>query len=335
MTGGVVRVMEPGLLTTIQDADGRPGNGRFGVPSGGAMDADAARLANRLVGNHGDEPVLEVTVRGPTLAWETTAHVGLAGADLGAVAEHLQLGSWQSHRLHAGAVLRFERSGDRGRGARAYLAVEGGFLAVPVLGSAATDRRSGFGGLEGRVLQTGDTLAFRADQGGRLRSLVRDHGGPHGEPPFDSAAPVVIRVVATPADLGWFGPDALDVLTGTAWAVAPDSDRNGVRLGGGRVPALADRIASLGLPVGSVQVPASGAPIVTMVDGPVTGGYPVIGVVPRVDHGRLGQLVPGASVRFRSIDVAAARELARAAVQAAGRDRIELDPGDVGAGWAG
>ena len=335
MTGGVVRVLEPGLLTTIQDADGRPGNGRFGVPPGGAMDADAARLANRLVGNRGDEPVLEITVHGPTLAWETAAHVGLAGADLAAVAEHLQLGPWHSHRLHAGAVLRFERSADRGRGARAYLAIEGGFLVEPVLGSAATDRRSGFGGLDGRALRTGDTLAYRADQGGRLRSLVRDRGGPHGEPPFDPAVPVVIHVVATPADLGWFGSDALDALTGTAWTVEPDSDRNGIRLGGGRVPARADRIASLGVPVGSVQVPASGAPIVTMVDGPVTGGYPVIGVVPRIDHGRLGQLVPGASVRFRSIDVVAARELTRAAAQAAGRDRIELDPGDVGAGWAG
>jgi biotin-dependent carboxylase-like uncharacterized protein len=335
MTEGVVRVLEPGLLSTIQDADGRPGNGRFGVPTGGAVDAGSARLANRLVGNRGDEPVIEITLHGPTLAWETTAHVGLAGADLGAVAEHLQLAPWHSHRLHAGAVLRFERSGDRGRGARAYLAVEGGFTVAPVLGSAATDRRSGFGGLDGRALRTGDTLAFRADQGGRLRSLVRDHGGSHGEPPFDPTVPVVIRVVATPADLGWFDPDALDALVGTAWTVEPDSDRNGIRLGGGRVPSLADRIASLGVPVGSVQIPGSGAPIVTMVDGPVTGGYPVIGVVPQADHGRLGQLVPGASVRFRSIEVTAARELAREAEDAARRDRIELDPGDVGAGWAG
>ena len=90
MTTGDVRVVEAGLLTTIQDAAGRPGLGRFGIPPGGAMDAAAARLANRLVGNGGDEAVLELTLHGPTLEWMTGAHIGLAGADLRAVTGGLE-----------------------------------------------------------------------------------------------------------------------------------------------------------------------------------------------------------------------------------------------------
>lgn len=331
MRNGALRVLDGGFLTTIQDARGRPGLGRFGVTPGGAMDADAARLANRLVGNRGDEPVLEIALQGPTLAFASAAHLGLAGADLGAVSEHLHLTPDFSHRLAAGAVLSFERAMGAGRGARAYLAVQGGFLVRPVLGSAATDRRSGFGGLEGRGLRAGDVLEFPADQAGPLRSFVRAHP----ELPTDPRTPVEIRLVPTPGELLWFGPETIHALTDVTWTVTTESDRNGIRLRGGHVPALSGRIPSLGVPVGSVQVPPSGEPIVTMVDGPVTGGYPVAGVVPRLDHVRLAQLAPGATVRFRRIAIDAARELERAIAEASARDRIEVEPGDVGAGWAG
>lgn len=326
-----VQVLEGGLLTTIQDAHGRPGLGRYGVAPGGAMDAEAARLANRLVGNDGDAPVLEITMHGPTLRPERAAHVALAGADLGAISEHLRLRPGYSHRLPADAVLRFEPSVGHGRGARAYLAVQGGFLVPEVLGSTSTDRRSGFGGLGGRELRAGDVLTVPDDQGGPLRALVRGHP----ESAADPNTPVEVRIIATPSDLVWFGPEAFHRLVEATWTVSRDSDRNGIRLAGGHVAALTSRIASLGVPVGSVQVPPSGEPIVTMVDGPVTGGYPVVGVVPRLDHGRLAQLVPGDLLRFRRISVEAARELASAVAEAATRDRIEVDPGDVAPGWAG
>lgn len=331
MTTGELHVLDGGLLTTIQDAVGRPGRGRYGIPTGGAMDAEAARLANRLVGNRGDEAVLEITLQGPTLSVTSAAHVGLAGADLGAVSEHLRLVPGYSYRIGPGAVVRFEHSLGTARGVRAYLAVAGGFDVAPVLGSVATDRRSGFGGLGGRELRAGDILAFRGDQTGPQRGLVRAHP----EPPIDRHAPTEVRVIPTPGDLVWFGPEALHALVDATWTVAPDSDRNGIRLCGGHVSALTGRIPSLGVPVGSVQVPPSGEPIVTMVDGPVTGGYPVVGVVPAIDLGRLAQLAPGATLHFRRIGIDAARELAHALADAATRDRIEVEPGDVGTAWAG
>lgn len=315
-------MVERGLLTTVQDARGRPGLGRFGIPPGGALDAPAARLANRLVGNGGNEPVLEVTLRGPVLEWTSGAHIGLAGGDLGAVSAGLRLHPGHSYRLPAGATLGFD--GAR-TGARAYLAVEGGFAVAAILGSTATDRRSGFGGLDGRALRAGDVLHFEAPQTGALRSA-----GSAGEA---AAALLLVRLVPTPTGVGWFARSSVERLCATTWSVAPDSDRNGLRLTGEHVATAATGIPSLGVPVGSVQVPPSGEPIVTLVDGPVTGGYPVIGVVPRMDHARLAQVAPGAGLRFRRISVAAARRLSAAAMDN-DVDRVDLDEGDLAAGWA-
>jgi biotin-dependent carboxylase-like uncharacterized protein len=318
MAMGEVRVLEPGLLTTIQDASGRPGLGRFGIPPGGAMDARAARLANRLVGGGGEEAVLEMTLQGATLEWLSGAHIGLAGADLGAASDGRHLAPGHSYRLGPGAVLSF---GVAQGGARAYLAVQGGFQAVTVLGSVSTDRRSGFGGLDGRALRAGDVLRFAESQDGPLRSAVR--------PVVDSDERLAF--IPTEGSLA-LSPEAVRIFRATEWRVAPESDRNGIRLTGGTLlPASTASILSLPVPVGAVQMPSGGEPMIKMVDGPVTGGYPVVGVIPSVDHSRLAQALPGATLRFRRVSVATARRLARS--NSIPQD-IELDEGDVAAGWA-
>jgi biotin-dependent carboxylase-like uncharacterized protein len=319
MVGGEVRVLEAGLLTTIQDASGRPALGRFGVPPGGAMDAPAARLANRLVGNDGDEAVLEVTLLGPTLEWTTGAHIGLAGADLGAATDGRFLPSGHSYRLGPGAVLSLAAARS---GARAYLAVEGGFNVAPLLGSRSTDRRSGFGGLDGRALQAGDVLTFTASQDRPLRSAVG--AVPRADRP--------LSFIAAGTSSGWFAPSEARAFCATGWRVATDSDRIGIRLTDGpTLMASTAGIASLALPVGAVQVPPSGEPIIKMVDGPVTGGYPVLGVIARIDHAKLAQAAPGATLRFQRVSVAEAR---RRAGMIEAENRIELDEGDLAAGWA-
>ncbi len=315
---GTLRVIDGGLLTTVQDATGRLGLARLGVPVGGAADAGAARLANRLVGTAETAAVLELTLVGPTLELEAPAHVAVAGADLDLRTDLGRLRPGHSIRLPAGTVI---RGGLARNGARGYLAVQGGFLVPPVLGSSATDRRSGFGGLEGRELRPGDRLDFEPDQDGPARSVV-------GSAPPDDGP---IRIVPTPASFGWFDEWATRSLVAGSWRVADDADRTGIRLVGSRIDAQTTGTASLGVPVGAIQVPPSGEPIVTMVDGPVTGGYPILAVVARVDRDRLAQLAPGADIRFASVTVGDARALEAATSPA----RIEIDPGDLGAAWAG
>lgn len=335
---GEVVVIDGGLMSTIQDAFGRPGLGRFGVPLGGALDPAAASLANRLVGNDVEAPLLEVTTKGPELRWGAAAHIALAGADLGASVDGLSLPPGHSRRVGAGSTLcfgstpRFGATPGSSRGSpgvRTYLAVEGGFVVDPVLGSASTDRRSGFGGFEGRAIRAGDVLRF---QNGLSRPLRVVGAGP--ERATGSAAPPAARllVIPTPTGLGWFGRSAIEAFVAGEWTVAVDSDRSGIRLRGPRIEAKVAGIPSLGVPVGSIQVPPSGQPIVTMADGPVTGGYPVIGVVPRFELGRLAQAAPGDVFRFQRATV---RDARRASADAARREPgVEVDAGDLAAGWA-
>jgi allophanate hydrolase subunit 2 len=193
----------------------------------------------------------------------------------------------------------------------------------PVLGSASTDHRSGFGGFDGQPLRAGDLLRFVGDRGDPLRSVVGSR------PDLNERVPLI----ATSATFGWFAPTAVRVFCAAAWTVAADSDRTGIRLAGGSpVASSMSGIPSVALPVGAVQVPPGGEPIIKMVDGPVTGGYPVLGVIPRTHLARLAQAAPGTILRFRSISVAAARRLAPSADD---NPRIELDDGDFAAGWAG
>jgi biotin-dependent carboxylase-like uncharacterized protein len=334
-----VEVLEPGLLTSVQDPFGRPGWRRYGVPVTGAADAFSARLANRLVGNPDAATLLEVTLLGPTLRLTAPAAVGLAGADLGAEVDRVPLAPGRAMRVRAGATIRF---GSARRGLRAYLAFAGGIAEPIVLGSRATDLRSGFGGHEGRRLAAGDRLmlgdARQRPLLRRARSLTDAPEGP-------------IRVTKGP-HVDRFAAGALDAILATKWTVRVDSDRAGVRLDGAPLvhadPSSAE-IAPVGLPLGAIQVPADGRPILALVDRPVTGGYPVIACIARADVARVAQLGAGAEVRFAVVDVATAVAALRA--REAELDDLEAaDPpdehahgepdagdaeADTDAGWAG
>ncbi len=300
----VFEVIAPGLLTTVQDA-GRPGHRDEGVPLAGACDPVSLAVANRLVGNDPDAAVLECTLLGPELLVLRDVAVALAGADLGATAQPSgrRLAPGQAHRLVAGERLSMPGSGDA-RGCRAYLAVVGGFDVPVVLGSRSTSLVGGFGGLDGRALQTGDRLAAAgAGAGasgevgtGRSRLLL-----PHPDAP--------VRVLPAPA-LAISGDTsaALEALCATTWGVSPASDRRGLRLVGPPInPAPASDGGSHGVIPGTIQLTPDGTPMVLLPDAGTTGGYPVIAVIIRADLDIAGQARPGGTLRFQTTDLASAR----------------------------
>jgi antagonist of KipI len=309
-----IEVFEPGLLTSVQDAVGRRAWRHLGVPAGGAADPWAARLANRLVGNADAAPVLEMTLLGPTLRCDAPVLVALAGR-LEATVDGLPWPAFTSRRVRAGSVVRVADGED----ARGYLAVGGGLVVEAVLGSASTDLRTGFGGIDGRALGEGD----------RLRTVEPGTAVPlrwTGELPTGP-----IRIVDGPhADRT--SPNAI---TGRAWHVSPRSDRTGVRLDGPPVRAGGDEVPSIGLPAGAIQLPPDGQPIVALADRPVTGGYPVPAVVIGADIGRVARLRPGDELRFASVSLEAARQALRKAEQALEALEVVAGPDDDGPGWAG
>lgn len=310
-------VVAPGLLTTVQDL-GRTGYARFGVPPAGALDAFAARAANRLVGNDADAAVLEITLAGPILRFRADGLFAVTGADLSPRLDGSEVPSWTACAAPAGATLKFGR---RRTGLRTYLAVAGGIRARRVLGSRSTYLRGGFGGHEGRALQGGDRLlvgpASRGAAGLAGRALP-----PEALPAYSRES--AVRVVLGP-HVERFTHEAFDMLLGSAYTVGPASDRMGYRLQG---PALrrhepAD-ILSQGMPLGGIQVPADGQPIVLLADHQTTGGYPLLATVIRADLPRLAQLAPGDGVRFRAVAVDEARAAyvqQMAALDAVGAER--------------
>jgi KipI family sensor histidine kinase inhibitor len=291
-----IEVLDPGLLTTVQDA-GRSGHRRVGVSAAGPLDAPAHQEANVAAGNAPGAAALECTVVGPALAFLAPVRFAVAGADLGAVLERSDLGSWPVPRgasvlARPGNVLRFAA---RRFGCRAYVAVRGGIDVPEVLGSRATDLASAFGGFGGRALRAGDCLALgRAPAGG---TTARPGAG-------GQTARATVKVVLGP-QADHFDAETTARFLSSPWRVASASDRVGCRLEGEPLRHLGPaEILSDGMVPGSIQVPPEGRPIVTMADGPTTGGYPKIGTVVTADLPLLAQLVPGeGTVRFEAVRV--------------------------------
>jgi len=300
-----IRVLRPGLLTTLQD-HGRHGLQHVGLCPGGAMDPMALSLANALVGNPRDEAALEITVIGPELAFEEDTLVAVCGAEF--------KGSFPHNRpVLAPAGSRFN-VGRAVRGARAYLAVAGGFDVEPVLGSRSTYLPGAFGGFQGRSLRHGDVLPLRdpaaSARFSRLKK-TKDGSVKWSAPPLTlpDREPILIHVVDGQHHASFDG-SAQRVFLDAVWRIAPESNRMGFRLAGpALVRAQDDEILSGPTALGSVQVPANGAPIALMADHQTTGGYPRIAEIVSADVPRLAQLAPGGTVHFARCDLGIAAEL--------------------------
>ena len=296
----MIRVLEPGALTTVQDL-GRPGHLRYGIPPSGPIDHAAFVVANRLAGNPDGAAGLECTVLGPRFVAEAPCAIALTGADMPPTINGSEAPAWTTLMLEPGDVVKLGAARAR---VRAYVAFSGGIDVPSVLDSRSTYVRGRLGGLDGRALSKGDRLAlFSAPLPSVRRARARV------VPAFDDEPE--IRVVLGPqADR--FTDDGLRTFLGSAYEMLPQSDRMGARLLGGRIAHTAGHdILSDGIALGSIQVPGDGQPIALLVDRQSTGGYTKVATVCSFDIGRLGQVKPGRRLRFRAVDLEQAQRTLR------------------------
>ena len=280
MTGALL-VEATGPLALLQDL-GRPGLAHLGVSPSGAADRTAHRLANRLVGNAEGAATVEVTLGGLAVRTTTTAFVAVTGAPTTLRVDGVPTASHTTLVLRAGSRLVVEPPP---RGLRNHLAVRGGFVVPPVLGSRSRDVLAGIGPAPVAV---GDLLPV---------------GAPTAPLPDADRAPAPTPPAALAVRPGprrdWFDEDAWSTLLGAAWTVSADADRVAVRLTGPVLTrAVTDELPSEGLVRGAVQVPASGQPLLFGPDHPVTGGYPVLAVLTAAAADAAAQLRPGDVVRL-------------------------------------
>ncbi|MFJ9569347.1 5-oxoprolinase subunit C family protein [Streptomyces bacillaris] len=279
---GLLHVVRPGALTTVQDA-GRPGWAHLGVGRAGALDAPAARLANRLVGNAPGAALLETTVTGCAVRPDrpVVAVVGGAGCRVSVDGRPVAWGA--PVRVPAGAVLDVGPAVD---GVRGYLAFAGGLVPEPVLGSRSADLLSGLGPAP---LSEGDTLPLGEPA----------DGPPQGPVPWPGAPAELVLPLHLGPRHTWFTDTALRTLTTAPYRVSPHSNRIGLRTEGPALERARDgELPSEGMVLGAVQVPPDGRPVVFLNDHPTTGGYPVVGVVAETALAGAAQAVPGTRVRF-------------------------------------
>ena len=295
-----IRVIQPGVLTTVQDL-GRFGFQQYGVPVSGAMDPRSLKLANPLLGNDPGEAALEITVTGPQLIFGEANYAVLTGGDLGAELDGKPMPRYQAVKIEAGQTLRF--LGLR-NGCRAYLAFAGGLDVPLVMGSRSTCMKAKIGGIKGRKLEAGDELRFRAPQPDLPFPERRRIGTD-----FVPQKQYELHAVLGPQD-DHFTEAGLRTFFSEVYTVSADFDRMGCRLDGPPIEHKGGAdIISDGIAFGAVQVPSSGKPIIMTADRQTTGGYTKIATVCSADFRFLGQLKGGDKVNFIPISVEQAQNV--------------------------
>lgn len=295
-----LRVEHSHPFVLLQDA-GRFGVRHLGVTQGGALDWISMHWANRLLDNAVDAPVLEIALGNLALTCEHDACLALAGADLGATLDGQPLKPWRSFNVRQGQRLAFARPL---LGARAYLAAPGGFDAPRVLGSCASTAREELGGLhgDGRAVAADDRLTWQGLDVAPRELPARQI------PSFGGS--VTLELVLG-AQIGDFTGQSLFDAFNQSWQVDVRADRMGVRLLGPQLVCQRTSMISEGIPLGAVQVPADGQPIVLLNDRQTIGGYPRLGALTPQAVARLAQCQPGDTLRLAPVTQGAAQRRLR------------------------
>lgn len=289
----MIRITRAPPYLTVQDA-GRKQSRWSGVPQGGAMDFTAMSAANAIAGNSLEAAALEWALGGGSIRFDRDCAFAIAGATAIATLSGQAVAPCTTTYARTGDELKVEQIIS---GRFLYLALCGGIDIPMLLGSRSTYLPGHFGGHEGRLLKSGDSVALGAPP--EALPAAGFHCAAELMPRYDTGTVHVTR--GTQEDL--FDERAWRVLTESEYRISNASDRTGYKLEG---PGLGNSIGTLpseaGCP-GAIQVPGDGFPIVLMADAPTVGGYPKIAVVSAADLPILAQRRPGETIRFELITI--------------------------------
>lgn len=308
---GYLEIQSSGFQSTIQDK-GRWGFQEFGVPICGSAVPHWMELGNSLVGNNADAAGIEFRVLGPTIkAVDAPVKLAICGDVTAEVISKSESGThsrkisgWRSFTLNPDDELKV---GNLENSVAGFLAISGGVLVEPVMGSVSTYVRSEIGGLSGHILKAGDKVPI--SQEGIKLSEAADRVQP--SPPTSQTEP--IRVVLGPQD-EYFAPETIEMFFSQKFTVSKASDRMGARLEGPVLTHKEDKgseIISDGVVPGAIQVPGNGQPIVLLNDGQTVGGYPKIATVISTDLHRIANALPGTVLMFQGVSAKEACLIAR------------------------
>ncbi|MDB2619296.1 biotin-dependent carboxyltransferase family protein [Litorivicinus sp.] len=286
----MLRIKQTNPMHSVQDL-GRYGFASQGVAKAGPMDSVAACWANSCLGNAVTLPLLEIGGGGFVAEFTKDVNLALAGAWGEMTLDGQPLPGPGAHPVLAGSILRLGRFSS---GMFSYLAVQGGFAIQPVLGSVSTCQRDSLGGLDGQgePLSIEDTLPYQTAERRPVNLIPRRYLESYHQP-------LVCDVILRETDQ--LASDATDLFFNQGYKVTREQSRMGYRLDGD-LSIVAERPRySVPIPLGGIQVPPSGQPIVLMRDHQSLGGYPMLGTLTRKSLGQLAQRRAGQMVSFRAV----------------------------------
>ena len=312
----MIRVIEPGLLSTVQD-EGRHGFQQFGIITSGVMDPFALRIANLLVGNKEDEAAIEVTLTGPTLDFDEDVLMAVCGADFSAVVDGEPLPLWRPVLVKKGSNVHMKFSK---QGCRAIIAIAGGLNLPSKMNSKSTYVRAGIGGFNGRAFEKEDVIkgTFLSEKSYQiLRTLTKKKTSKMFTSLWSISAhyiddlynPKAIRIIKG-RHYDEFSRESKESFWEQQYKISPQSDRMGYRLEGPVLERMNDQdLLSEAVAFGTIQIPSDGQPIILLADRQTIGGYPKIGQVASVDLPALVQKKPGEEIEFEEVSHQQAQQL--------------------------
>lgn len=283
----MIEILQSGTRTTLQDT-GRPGYRHLGIPASGAADRLSFALANWMAGNAWNAPALECTLGGQHIKFHADSVIGLAGAEMSAQINGMNVKNFTAFPVQAGDILTLSIAR---QGCRAYIAIAGGFIGKSFLTSVSTYSPAGIGGLDGEPLKTGDKLTSGSEHS--ERRII-----PSGYTPRISNH-IVLRTRPGPEFFELSAASQRHLFISPFHATA-QTDRMGTRLKGDKIE-MNDTLSMISGPMlpGTLQIPPAGGPILSLVDGHCTGGYPRVIQIIRADFWLMGQITPGTPVSFQ------------------------------------
>lgn len=299
---GSIKIIKPGLLTTVQDK-GRYSYQKFGVPVSGVMDSFSHRVSNLLVGNDLFEAVLEVTLLGPEIEFLDDCVIAITGGNLSPMINKKSINMWKSIYAKKGDILSF---GQIKNGCRSYISFAGGIDVPLVMGSKSTYIKGKIGGYEGRSLVSKDILKMGSPKD-NFKSLKGRTIHLNHKPIYTNEFEV--RVILGPQD-DYFTDKGINTFLSSQYVITNECDRMGYRLDGEKIEHIkgAD-IISDGIAFGAIQIPDNGKPIIMMADRQTTGGYTKIAHIISSDLSKIAQAKPGDKINFKSISIEEAHKI--------------------------
>ncbi|MFV9510045.1 biotin-dependent carboxyltransferase family protein [Tepidibacillus sp. LV47] len=302
MNHPILEITKAGLHTSIQDL-GRYGYQQYGVIVGGAMDTYALRLGNYLVGNREGEAAIEMFYGNTAFRVLSSSYIAITGAKTRVLLNGKTVSMWRAFPVEKGDYLEI---GVPEEGYINYLTIRGGIDGEVFLNSKSTYLRGHFGGY-GRLLKNRDILLGKSN--GNIEKLLKRSLAKELIPTYSNH--VTARVVISP-QVNYFTKESIQTFFSTVYTISRQSDRMGYRLDGEPLKYQINKnLITDAIPLGAIQVPNNGLPIILLSDHQTTGGYPKIGVIASVDIPLVAQLRPGQTLSFKPISVQKSQKLYR------------------------